>query len=265
MAIDSIYPVVIARDAAATIELTLASLREFPEVIVYDHGSRDRTQEISAAYPNVQLVNGEFLGGGRTRNHAASLAEGDWILALDAGEYLSDALIASLRALELGDPDRVYSAARHNLFMARDMRWGGWGSAWVTRLYNRQRYQFSDAPIDEKLILAADTRITPIKGALWREAVPTLDTLIRDVGMQARLRQHTMRRALPPPLIVLRAIWTFIVSYVLKLGALEGWRGLVIAAAASTEVFFRCMQRYATEPDRRPRDDVEKKRLNSLP
>lgn len=259
MAIDTIYPVVIARDAAATIELTLASLREFGEIIVYDHGSRDRTRDICAAYPNVQLADGEFLGGGRTRNHAASLAEGDWILALGAGEYLSDGLIASLRTVQFNSPDRVHSLDRHNLFMGRDMRWGGWGRRWIVRLYNRQRYQFNDAPIDEQLILASDTRVTPIKGALWHEAVPTFDTLIRDIGVQANLRQHRIRHALPLPLIVLRTGWSFVLSYVLKLGVLEGWRGFVIAAAASIEVFFRLMKHYSNKPQPRSSAPFSKK------
>lgn len=260
MAIDTIHPVIIARDAAATIELTLTSLRAFEEIIVYDHGSRDRTGDICSAYPNVQLVDGEFLGGGRTRNYAASLAEGDWILALSAGEYLSDGLIASLRTLHLSNPDSVYSLDCHRLLMGRDMHWGGWGNRWVVRLYNRQRYQFNDAPIDERLILASDTRVTAAKGALWHEAAPTLDALIQDIGLQASLRQHTMRRVLAPPLIVLWATASFMRSYVLKLGMLEGWRGLVIAAAASIEVFFRLMQRYTSERSTRPSPIYSRKR-----
>lgn len=252
MAIDRIFPVVIARDAAATIEFTLASLREFSEVVVYDYGSRDDTREICPAYPNVQLVDGDFLGCGRTRNHAASLAEGDWILALDADEYLSDGLLASLRGLALDGLDDAFALHRHNLFMGEDMRWGGWGNEWLVRLYNRHRYQFSDAPIDEKVVLATDTRVTPLKGALWHEAVPSLDVLVRDIGLRASLRQHTAGKTVSPPLIALSALGAFWQSYLLKLGLLEGWRGLVIAAAASVETFFRLMQRYAARSQMLP-------------
>ena len=245
MAIDSIFPVVIARDAAATIELTLASLREFPEVIVYDVGSRDLTRTLCSAYPNVQFVAGEFLGGGRTRNHAASLAAGDWIFSLDADEFLSDALLASLRDVRLEKLDAVYSLRRHNLFMGREMRWGGWGHEWRVQLYNRHRYQFGDAPVGERLVLASDTRVTPLKGALWHEAVPNLDVLMRDIGRRAKLRRRGGDRPVSPPVIALRTLAAFWCSYLLKLGLLEGWRGLVIAMAASIETFFRLMHGYA--------------------
>ena len=248
MAIDRIFPVVIARDAAATIELTLASLREFAEVIVYDHGSRDDMRKICRAYPNVQHVYGDFLGSGRTRNHAASLADGDWILALQAAEYLSDKLLVSLHDLALDNLDAVFALRRHNLFMGEEIRWGGWGNEWIVRLYNRHRYQFSDAPIDEKLVLANDTRVTPLKGALWHEAVPSFDVLVRDIGCRTRLRAYAPEKRVSPPLIALRALGAFWQSYLLKLGLLEGWRGLVIAAVASTETFFRLMQHYAAAP-----------------
>ncbi len=251
MATETIFPVVIARDAAATIELTLASLREFPEVILYDYGSRDDTRDICAAYPNVQRVDGDFLGGGRTRNHAASLAQGDWILALEADEYLSDGLLASLRALTLDALDDVFALHRHNLFMGQDMRWGGWGNEWVVRIYNRHRYQFSDAAIDERLVLANDTRVSPLKGALWHEAVPSLDVLVFDTGRRTRLGKYTAGTPVSPPLVTLRALAAFWQSYVFKLGLLEGWRGLVIAATAATETFFRLMQRYATAERRK--------------
>jgi glycosyltransferase involved in cell wall biosynthesis len=260
MPIDAIYPVIVARDAAATIEVTLESFREFPEVIVYVCDSRDRTREICAAYPNVQLVDGEFLGGGRTRNHAASLAQGDWILAIDADEYLSDGLLASLRQLRLDRLDDTYAVQRHNLFMGRDMRWGGWGNEWPVRLYNRHRYQFSDAAMDAKLILANETRINPLKGALWHEAVTSLDILIHDISRRTELRRHTPRRSQSPALIVLRAVWAFWNSYLLKLGLLEGWRGLVIAAAAGVETFFQLMHRYAERSRPLPAADLRRRR-----
>lgn len=247
MTFDDLFPVVVACDDEATIELTLASLREFRELIVLDCGSRDRTREICRAYPNVHVVAGESSSGGRARNLAASLAEGDWIFALDPGEFASDALLASLRTLELGDPDLVYTVCRHTLLMGREMRWGGWGSEWLARVYNRHRYQFDTALIDEKLVLAADTRLKPLRGRLWREAAPTLDVLVRDIGVRASLRQRGAARSSGPAMIAMRSAWAFFVSYVLKLGLLEGWRGLVIAAATASEIFFRLMQRYASQ------------------
>jgi hypothetical protein len=55
--------------------------------------------------------------------------------------------------------------------------------------------------------------------------------------------------------ILLRAGWAFFRTYVLQLGALEGWRGMVIAMSNANGTFFRHMKRYvdarvAREPAR---------------
>lgn len=248
MATSDIYPVVIARDAAETIEITLESLKAFPEVIVYDCGSRDRTRELCAAYPNAQFVDGEFLGSGRTKNQAAGLAEGDWILALDADEYLSDGLLATLGALSMRGPETAYSMHRHNLFMDKDIKWGGWGNDWVVRLYNRRTYHFSDAVLHEKVSLSTGAKIEPLKGALWHQAVIDIDQLLKRISRRSELAWHAEGRVYSPPLIVLNSLWILFRSYFLQLGFLEGWRGLVIAATDAAESFFGRMKRYSEAP-----------------
>ncbi len=245
MATDQTYPVILARDAAATLEFALESLRGFPEVIVYHCGSRDRTREICRAYPNVQFVAGDFLGNGRTRNQAASLAEGDWILALDADEYLSNGLISSLGKLELQAPTTAYALDRHTLFMGKDIQWGGWGNRSEVRLYNRRNFRFDDALIGERVALSSEAGIESLQGVLWHQAVTGMDQLLRRMTRRAELSRYAEEPALSPPLILVRASWGFLRSYFFQLGLLEGWRGLVIAVAVATETFFRHMKRYA--------------------
>jgi hypothetical protein len=245
MAINQIYPVITAGDARDTIELALESLREFPEVIVYGSGCPRRIREICAAYPNAQFADGDFLGAGRTKNQAASLAEGDWILALDADEFVSDGLLATLRSLELCSPTTAYSVHRHNLFMGRDMHWGGWGNEWVVRLYNRRKYHFGDAAVHERVVLATGTKIVPLEGALWHHAVIDIDQLLPRISRDTDLARHVAGKVPSPPGILMRTLWAFCRCYVVKLGFLEGWRGLVIATSNAVETFFLHMKRYA--------------------
>jgi len=249
MATDQIYPVVLARDAAATIELTLDTLRDFPEVIVYAWGSGDRVREICSGYPNVQYVDGDFLGNGRTRNQAASLAEGDWILALNADEHLSDALLTSLIRLTFDTETTAYSLQRHNLFLGKDIRWGGWGNDWLIRLYNRRSFHFDDALEHGRIALSTGAKIEPLQGALWRQTVTDIDQLLSRASWRSELGRHAEGRVLSPPLAVLSASWAFCRCYFCRLGLLEGWRGLLIAATAAIETFFRHMKRYAQVPE----------------
>ena len=93
---DEISAVIITRDAAATLALSLTSLEAFPEVLVFDNGSTDDTAAIARRFANVRLERGEFTGFGPTRNEAASLATYDWIFMVDSDEIANETLIASL-------------------------------------------------------------------------------------------------------------------------------------------------------------------------
>ena len=53
---------------------------------------------------------------------------------------------------------------------------------------------------------------------------------------------------------MLFTVWTFVRSYLLKLGFLAGWRGVVVATCDSMGTFFKHMKRYS---DVRSRDDGE--------
>lgn len=84
--------IVAARDAARTIESTLASVRDQTftdwEVVLVDDGSADATAELAAAVdPRVRVERLPASGGpGAARNRAAELARGELLAVLDADD-----------------------------------------------------------------------------------------------------------------------------------------------------------------------------------
>jgi glycosyltransferase involved in cell wall biosynthesis len=246
MSLSEIHPVIIARDAVATIGPALASLAAFPEVVVYDNGSRDGTPDLCARFSNVRLVHGEFLGFGPTKNLAASFASGPWILSIDADERVSAELLARLDGLALPAVGRsAYALDRHNLLLGKHVRRGGWGNDWLVRLYDRRVCAFDDAQVHEKVSVPPGVRIERVAGALWHEAVTDLDQFLRKISFYSELRRSRGGRVKGPAATAAGAAWAFFRSYVLQRGFLEGWRGLVIANCNAQGSFFRHMKRYA--------------------
>lgn len=247
MSLEQIHPVLITRDAGATIERTLESLRGFPEVIVYDNGSSDDTLAICARFGNVRVHTGEFLGFGPTKGRAVSLASGDWILSIDADEYLGRSLLASLEALDLGDPKIAYRVERHNLFMGRHIRHSGWGNDWLVRLFNRTECHFDDAVVHEKVVVPPGVRLARVDGALWHQAASDIDQFLTKISRYSELEIRRSPRTHHPAVILLHAIWAFFRSFVLRAGFLDGWRGLVIAYCFGIGCFFKHMKRYVNK------------------
>ncbi len=245
MSLSQIHPVIIARNAAPTLEATLASLAAFPEVVVYDNGSTDATLDICRRAPNVRLLQGPFYGFGRTKRHASNLAAGDFVLSLDADEIVSAELLAALDRLDLERGPRAYALNRHNLLLGKHVRRGGWGDNWLVRLFDRRVCGFDDAPVHEKVVLPAGAGAERVEGPLWHQAVTDIDQFLQKISFYSELGRGTGRRLRSPLGIAVGAAWAFFRSYVLQAGWLEGWRGLVIANCEAQGSFFKHMKRYA--------------------
>ena len=245
MSTRDIYPVLITRDAAATIERTLESLAAFPEVVVYDNGSTDDTIERCRRFANVRVVTGEFFGYGKTKNHAVSLAHGDWVLSIDADEYVGEALLAELDGLTLEDSAVAYEVERHNLFLGKDVRRAGLGGNWLVRLFNRRRCRFTDVLVHEKVIVPADGRTVRLRGALWHQACTDLNQILEKISRYSELNRRDGAPTRSVLNICVRSAWAFFKSYVLRLGFLEGWRGIVIANGDAQGTFYKHIKRYA--------------------
>jgi glycosyltransferase involved in cell wall biosynthesis len=239
-----LHPVVIVRAASRTIADTLASLRAFPEVVVYDNGSTDDTVAICARFANVRVERGPFFGFGPTKNHAASLAAGPWILSIDADERVDAELLEQLGALDLSEPRRAYALDRRNLLLGKHVRHAGWGDNWLVRVYHRGVCRFNDARVHEKVVVPRGVSLVRLEGGLWHDAVWDIDQFLEKVSFYSELCRGPSSRLRSIPHILLGASWAFFRSYVLRLGFLEGWRGLLIAHCEAQGSFFKHFKRY---------------------
>lgn len=242
-----ISAVIIVRDAARSIAGTLTSLAAFPEVVLYDNGSTDKTLDIAREFPNVVIHTGGFHGFGPTKQLAASLATHDWILALDADEVVSEELRASIFAATLDDGRTTYAVRRVNHFMGRAVRHSGWDDDWLLRLFNRRHTGYDDARVHEKVRPVPGGTTVRLRGPLHHQAVAELGDFLVKVNRYSEIRRGDAPRSRSAAAIVLRAAWAFFRTLVLRRGFLDGWRGVVIAVSDANGVFFKLMKPYADE------------------
>ncbi|MGH8280207.1 MAG: glycosyltransferase family 2 protein [Gammaproteobacteria bacterium] len=237
--------VMIVRDAAMTLAATLDSVREFSEVIIYDNGSSDTTLEIAGRYPNVKIHQGEFLGFGPTRNAAAVLATHDWIFSLDADEIVEPGLAAAIIGVFLSTPEHVYAIERQNFFLGKRIHHGGWGSQWLTRIYNRSTHRFTEVAVHEKLELQTGERAVRLTGVLRHSAMQDAGDFLVKMHRYTMLKAGESSRTYPPFVIMFKCAWAFLRAYLFRLGMLDGWRGLLISVSEANGVFYKYIVIYA--------------------
>jgi len=117
---------IIALNASEQIGACLASVGFADEILVVDSGSTDATVEVARRH-GARVEHHEWLGFGRQKQHAVSIARHDWVLCLDVDERVSEALARSIRE---GMAQRRYHAfrmARRNRFLGR---WLGHGEGY---------------------------------------------------------------------------------------------------------------------------------------
>ena len=242
--LDQISVVIICKNAATTLQKTLESTQKFNEVVIYDNGSEDESLVIAKRFSNVSLHQGSFKGFGPTKNLACGLARHDWIFSLDADEAVTPELTDFLRHWKPGSDQTVGYVLRMNFFMGKYVGRGGWGNDWLLRILNRTTQQFNDAPVHEKVPTTKQSIKEELPCPIEHNAVQNIGQFLIKVDRYTEIPSKKNRKTFHPFLIVLRSLFAFFKSYILRAGFAEGWRGLIIAWNDSNGVFYKYMKRY---------------------
>ena len=247
--------VVIAQNEAKLIGRCLDSVPFAAEKIVVDSGSTDGTVEI-AKQRGARVVEQDWLGFGPQRNLASTLATHDWILALDADECLSEALVMEMRERLPSIMNSTYAGGvckRSTAFMGAPMRWyRPMSRERVARLYHRGRARWTNARVHESLRFDAAT--VRFKAPVLHEHNPTLVhrhlkmlkyTELRAQDWLDRRRKESLWMC---PLVF---VTTFFKDYFLRLAFLDGARGYVIAQTAASYAVYKRLRYYELQRDPR--------------
>lgn len=235
--------IVLTKNSQESLEDTLFSIRDFPEVLVYDTGSNDTTLDIAKQFPNVKIIQAKFSGFGPTRNRAAQLASHDWILALDSDEILSPKLAQEVLNTSL-DPNFVYQINRRNFFNGKWIKsCGGWYPDPVVRLYHRQKTQFTNSMVHEKVSLQ-NMHICSFSYPLFHTPYRNIHDFLAKMQVYSDLFavQKIDSKHVSLSQAILHGLFAFFKSYFLKKGLKEGIEGFIISAYNGHTTFYKYLK-----------------------
>ena len=238
--------VIIARNEAARIGRCIDSVRFAAEIIVLDGGSTDDTAAIARAHGARVEIAADWPGFGAQKNRALALASADWILSLDADEWVDAALAGAIRAA-VSDPASTcaWRMPRRSRYCGQVMRHSGWWPDHVTRLWRRGTARFSEDLVHEKVLIDDGSTPGTLGAALDHESFTGFEQVIDKMNrystdgaqmMHARGAQGSVAAAIG------HGAWTFLRTYVLRLGFLDGRYGLLLAISNAEGSYYRYLK-----------------------
>ena len=232
--------VVITSNEEDRLRETLTSVAWADEIVVVDAGSEDKTVALAREFTDHVLIH-PWQGFAAQKNFGIERATGDWILSLDADEYVEPALREEITAvLQAPDARDGYRIARRNIMWGRWIRHGRLYPDWQLRLFRRGRGRFVERAVHESV---------QVDGTTGRLAAPLLHHSYRDVSDFLRradrystLAAEEWTRAGRPfraTRLVTAPLGRFLSMYVVHRGFLDGWRGFLLAVLYAYYVFIR--------------------------
>ena len=243
--------IIITRNEAANIGDCLDSVKFADEHIVVDDNSNDATAEI-AARKGARVVTHAFRGFGEQKNFALSLAEGDWVLSLDADERVTPSLRAEIET-SIGRPGPDgYEFPRLSSFCGRPMRHSGWYPDYVLRLFRRGHARFTDDAVHERVV--CDGPVARLREPLLHTPVVRLEDALSRMDRYstagAEMLVASGRRVFFFSGIS-HGVWTFVRTYLLRAGFLDGREGFLLAVANAQGAYYRYMKAWLAMRGRR--------------
>jgi len=234
--------VVITFNEERNIERCLASVKGLAdELVVVDSYSGDRTREICESF-GARFIEHKFDGHIEQKNFALSQAGFSHVLSLDADEAVSPELKASILSVKEHWTRDAYEMNRMTNYCGKWIRHSGWYPDRKIRLFDKTKGRWSGINPHDRVAMDVGAGVGRLNGDILHYSYYEVSDHVKQIdyftGISARMLFEQGRR---PSILrmFLGPLFRFCRDYLLKLGFLDGYEGLVICALSSQAVFLK--------------------------
>jgi len=239
---EAVTALVLAGTHEGIIRECLQSLAWCDELlVVIDTRSNDATRSIVEQFTD-RIFDHEYASAGGQRNFGIPKASCQWVLAVDADEAVTPELRDAILKTLAEPRHDAYYVMRAVTWQGRRFKYLGWGNEKQLRLFRRDRARYDERRVHAKAQIRGTIGLIP--HYMTHRTVLSLKSHIdRANDFTSRMARdlHDKGRRTSALDIIFRPPIRFIKMYFLKLGFLEGMRGLIFSAFACFYVF----QKYA--------------------
>lgn len=237
---------IVCMNEADNIARCIESLAICDEVIVVDSHSTDGTREIARGL-GAQVIERDWPGFGPQKEFAVAQASHEWVLCLDADEWLSPQLAAEIQALEFED-QVGFHLPRLSWYFGEWVKYGAWYPDHQLRLYQRSHGHWGGKAPHEKV--EVDGEVGRLAGDLLHRPYRSMSDHLRKIDaytstMARDLHARGKRAGLVG--LVLRPGFHFWKFYLLQGACWRGRRGLVLALLHAHYAFAKYAKLWALQ------------------
>jgi len=225
------------------IERYVKSLSFADEIIIVDSYSTDGTAKLARSL-DVKFIQKKFVDFSEQRNFAIDQASHDWILFFDLDEVVSPLLEQEIKQAVTQPKDKIaFLVKRKFHFMGKHIRFGGWQSDKVVRLFNKNYCRYNGNLVHE--LIAADGNVGCLKQKVDHFSYKSFDNYNGKLNLYSKLQAESLYNKKTRPgayHFFIRPSYRFCWQYFFRLGILDGKEGFILAYVHSFSVFKRYLQ-----------------------
>lgn len=227
----------------SNIESYIESLSFADEIIIVDSFSTDNTVALAKKY-NVTVVQRAFDNFSAQKNYAISLAKNDWIVFFDLDEKISKPLAKEIVSIvNFENPLKAYKIKRHFFFMGKRIKYSGFQTDKVVRLFNKNYCKYNGNSVHETIVTSE--KIGLLKNTSDHDTYKGFDNYNQKLSQYSKLQaEQLFKKNVRPNMyhFIFRPCYRFMHQYFLRLGILDGKEGFILCYVHAFSVFKRYIQ-----------------------
>ncbi|WP_298506855.1 glycosyltransferase family 2 protein [uncultured Maribacter sp.] len=242
---EKLSALIITYNEIGYIEKCINSVSFADEIIVVDSYSTDGTYEFLVDHPKVKVIQHPFSNFTAQKAFTLKQAANDWVLFLDADEVVTEELELEIANTINSDRSEVaYWFYRKFMFQDQVLNFSGWQTDKNYRLFRKSKAQFSD-----KKIVHETLEVEGTSGILNNKLTHYCYKNYKDYkGKMLKYGKLKAKEAFYREkkftyfLLAVKPLWKFFNHYFLRLGFLDGKKGITISYLNALGVLEYCKE-----------------------
>jgi len=234
---------IIGHNEEKNIERCLYSVRWADEIVFVDCASKDKTVEIVKKYATKIFYKENNPNLNVNKQFGIEQCKGDWILYLDPDEVVTEELKEEILSEVRSPKSEVngFFIPRKNFYFGKFLRFGGKYPDYQLRIFRKGFASFLCKNVHERI--SVDGQILKLNSPMLHHPYQDVSDMLKKSNFYtSRKAEYLFSQNKKTGLFLVSPAVKFFRNFIIKLGFLDGFTGIVIAVMDSYNEFISLLK-----------------------